>query len=464
MLTSVCCLLFCGVKEVVRLINLAMTGGDMIIPTHVQYVFANAVLLAGLGVAILLLRKKSQVYNYIWLLTYALGAGRFWDLEYRLMLPQLIMIALLLFIAITGSINPKHNASVIVSRVLWFVVLAVQIFMFIVLFNNTTISMAGDMYIAAWMLAILMTMAETIPFLKMYRRFTLPMAGVTFIMFALYLFAPGALIVAEEPLTRIMYYLPAFLQGAAVLCYAIWLHKAEAQEKSRVVARKVALITGRELMADVLTAVIAGLIGVVYVFAFWTVYARDIGVRKQQAEIAYHEIYRWEEYYWGEMNEDDVYVQTKHMEYSIVDLNDGNMPVLFLHTTQPPAIEGFSRVVFYDEETGKPYQVLGFGMNCIGVVGYIPCDEDHEYPIIVFEGDRQAVKYEFIYEVRDQQLIEIAGKIDLPYYGSDVIDTDIYHNPDEYYWNGEPVTIDQYYQNRDSIISGYTEITWLKGA
>ena len=94
----------------------------------------------------------------------------------------------------------------------------------------------------------------------------------------------------------------------------------------------------------------------------------------------------------------------------------------------------------------------------------IPCDEDHEYPIIVFEGDRQAVKYEFIYEVRDQQLIEIAGKIDLPYYGSDVIDTDIYHNPDEYYWNGEPVTIDQYYQNRDSIISGYTEITWLKGA
>ena len=450
--TAVCGFFFSGANAVARLISLCITGGEAVIPEHKLYVFANAALFILSGITMILLQKKTQLFNYIWLLAYALGAGIFWDREYRLMLPQLIMLGVLLFIAITGSINPKHNFSAIAGRIMWLAVLVAQIIMFFVLFTNTAISMASDMYITAWMLAILITLAETIPFLKMYRKLTVIMAIAAFLLLSMYLFAPGALIAAEETFTLLMYYFIGFMQGMAVLCYASWLHTGDYNSKR--------IGTGK----SIITALAAAALGLVFTLTFWTVYARDIGVRKQQAEIAYHEIYRWEEYYWGEMNEDDVYVQTKHMEYSIVDLNDGNMPVLFLHTTQPPAIEGFSRVVFYDEETGKPYQVLGFGMNCIGVVGYIPCDEDHEYPIIVFEGDRQAVKYEFIYEVRDQQLIEIAGKIDLPYYGSDVIDTDIYHNPDEYYWNGEPVTIDQYYQNRDSIISGYTEITWLKGA
>lgn len=452
MLTAVCGFLFSGANAVARLINLCVTGGEAVIPEHKLYVFANAALFILSGITIILFQKKTQLFNYIWLLAYALGAGIFWDREYRLMLPQLIMLGVLLFIAVTGSINPKHNFSAIAGRIMWLAVLVAQIVMFFVLFTNTTISMSADMYITAWMLAILITLSETIPFLKMHRKLTVLMAIAAFLLLSTYLFAPGALIAAEETFTLLMYYFIGLMQGIAVLYYALWLHTGDYNSKR--------VGTGK----SIITTLAAAALGLVFTLTFWTVYARDIGVRKQQAEIAYHEIYSWGEYNWGEIDGYDCYVETQFMEYSIVDLNDGNMPVLFLHTTQPPAAEGFSRVVFYDEETGTPYQVMGSGMNCIGVVGYIPCDENHEYPIIIFNGERQDVIFEFIYEVRDQQMILIGEKFDLPFHESDAIDTDITHNPDEYYWNGEPVTIDQYKQNRESIISGYTEITWYKGA
>ena len=450
-LTAVCGFFFSGANSVARLISLCITGGEAVIPEHKLYVIANAALFILSGVTIILFQKKTQLFNYIWLLAYAFGAGIFWDREYRLMLPQLIMLGVLLFIAVTGSINPKHNFSAIAGRIMWLAVLVAQIVMFFVLFTNTAISMASDMYITAWMLAILITLAETIPFLKMYRKLTVLMAIAAFLLLSMYLFAPGALIAAEETFTLLMYYFIGFMQGMAVLCYASWLHTGDYNSKR--------IGTGK----SIITALAAAALGLVFTLSFWTVYARDIGVRKQQAEIAYHEIYRWREYNWGEIYGMDDYVDVQNMEYCIADLNNGGMPVLFLSCGEPSEAAGFTRIVFYNEETGTPYQVWG-DQNCIYVRGYIPCDADHKYPIIICDGGRQDVLQEFIFEVHDGQLVPLGTKSDMWPWDTDAIEPDVTTKSDECYWNGEPVTLDQYKQNRESIISGFTEITWYKGA
>ena len=51
--------------------------------------------------------------------------------------------------------------------------------------------------------------------------------------------------------------------------------------------------------------------------------------------------------------------------------------------------------------------------------------------------------------------------VDLPYHNSDEIDTSITPNADEYYWNGESVSINEYMTEREAVINDYCDIDWI---
>ena len=172
---------------------------------------------------------------------------------------------------------------------------------------------------------------------------------------------------------------------------------------------------------------------------------------------AYREILS-DEYNWGQIFDRTEMADPAHFDYCIADLSDEMPPVLFIRGGGSSAAEGTTRVVFYDNETGQCRQVWGPG-NCIYVTAYIPKDEDHPYPLIFCSGGRQDVCYEYIYEVRDNDMFLIAQKYDIYPYGTDRIGP--YENTnDKFYLSDTPVNITAYFSFRGRLIDGYTPIEW----
>ena len=184
--------------------------------------------------------------------------------------------------------------------------------------------------------------------------------------------------------------------------------------------------------------------------------------RQHKAEAAFLDIFEHEEYNWCQMQGIDDYVPVDYMAYSIVYLEDGELPVLFLRLPMgyPCNAAGPTRMVIYDEESEQCVQIWGEGANSFGIRGFIRQDEDHEYPLVFADGGRQDVAYEGIFEFRDNELVRIATKFDIYPYDSDLVSE--YHEGhyDEYLWRDEPVNITEYYTQRGMILNGYQKIDW----
>ena len=185
--------------------------------------------------------------------------------------------------------------------------------------------------------------------------------------------------------------------------------------------------------------------------------------RQYRAEKAYMALLEQSQYNWDEIHDSETIVDASTLKYSIVYLDDDSIPVLFLsmHSVGAPyGASGHTRMIIFNEET-KQCEQIEAGGNCVGIVGYIKADENDSYPLVFEYGGRQDILFEHIYEFTGSGLVEVGRMVDLPYHNSDEIDTSITPNADEYYWNGESVSINEYMTEREAVINDYCDIDWI---
>ena len=413
-----------------------------------EYVLSIALLYMLLGLTALIYQQKTRLCSLIWVLSYVVSSRNIWNMNDKktLIVITYVMGFLLLAVVILDIANIKNFVFVIVSRIIWFTAMITQFsIMFYQLFFQE-ISATACLFYASWFYMTLFSMTQTVPFLELFSRSGMILGISSPFLMIIYAFIQSDPII-EEPITKLLYRLPSIVIAITMMTYVMWIRKSNSH-KHRF---------------GVLIGALAMMIGVDFCLAYITVYLKayekDVGVHKMNAQTAFIDQLNQDEYNWMEITGDEEMVSTAQLKYSIVDLNDGSMPVMFLSGGMSYAASGDTRIVFYDEVKQKPYQVWG-NHNSVGVVGYIPSDKEHEYPLIFCKGGRQDLDYEFIYEVRNHNLYLIAEMYDIWPHEVYEIGSDFKHQDDEYYWLGEKVSMIQYQTNRDSICNGYMDITW----
>lgn len=413
-----------------------------------EYVLSIALLFLLLGLTMLIFQQKSRLYSLIWVLSYIVGARSLWNMNDKKILVVLsyVMAFLLLAVVILDIAKIKVRIFMLVSRVIWFTVMIAQFSIIFYQMFFQEIGVSAFLFYGSWFYMTLFTMTQTVPFLERFS-FSGTILGISSpILIIIYTFIQNDLIV-EEPKTKLLYRLPSIAIALTMMLYVIWIKKREsAQKKIDVLSGALAILIGADLCLT-------------YVSVYLKAYNNDVGVHKLNAQTAFIDQLNQDEYNWMEITGNEEMVSTNQLKYSIVDLNDGSMPVMFLSGGMSYEAAGDTRIVFYDEDKEKPYQVWG-NHNSVGVVGYIPSDKEHEYPLIFCKGGRQDLDYEFIYEVRNHNLYLVAEMYDVWPHEAAKIDPEFNHNADEYYWLGEEVSMIQYRNNRDEISNGYVDITW----
>lgn len=449
--------IFSGVRRLYHFFRDYLSGKVLATEEVKMFALSFSLLCLFLGLTMLIDQRKHQIFNFLWMVPYGFCSVSlmYWRSTLiailQLTIPVGLMIVVIAGVVITGF-HIKVRLLMFLCRFFCALLLILQAIVFTLLvqrFDGYRVSTL--LYNAAWVLIVYITMTETIPFLRMNKIISRYLTVNTALLMVLYpAFIKDGFYPMEEPLTKILSFVPDAVLALTFLFYGFWLSRNTENEK-RAGFGKCAL-----------TVLVSALAGLVFTTGYCRVYENDPGVRKYDVRLEYIKMLRNGEYNWMEIYGDGAegYVDGDRLRYLVADLKDGNMPVLFLYGPFLDEASGPTRIVFYDVENQKPYQVWG-NYNCVYVRGYIPCDEEHEYPLIFCDGGRQDVITELIYEVRDQVLVLIAEKQDLYPHDTDEIDPEYTSNPDRYYWMGEEVTIDQYRANRERIAEGYQEIEWL---
>ncbi len=436
-----------GFFELACFINTELSGGFLLDEIR-DYELSIILLFMLLGLTILIFQQRCRLYSLIWVLSYFVGSREVWNMNDKkiFMVLSYVMAFLLLIIVVLDIANVKAWAFMVASSAIWFTVMIAQAFIMLYQMLNQEISTAVTIFYAAWFYMVLFSMTQTVPFMKIFSPTGMILGVSSPILMASHTFLQSNLI-AEEPLTIFLYRIPSFIMAITMLLYVIWIRKSESEQ------HRIDLFSGA-------IAILTGVcIGFGYIAVYRQAYDNDIGVRKLNAKAAYRDQLDQDEYNWMEIAGKEEMVSVSDLKYRIVDLNDGSMPVMFLSGGMTYEASGDTRIVFYDEEKQKPYQVWG-NHNCIGVAGYIPADKDHDYPLIFCKGGRQGLDCEFIYEVRNQKLYLIAEMYDVWPHEIDENDPGFTPKTDEYYWLGEEVSMIQYQNTRDAISNGYVDIAW----
>lgn len=413
-----------------------------------EHVLCLALLYLLLGLTALVYQQKSKLYSLIWVLSYLVSSRTIWNMNDKKILTIIayVIAFLLLAVVILDIAKVNSHAFIVVSRFIWYTAMLAQ---FSILFYQIffqVINAFTCLFYASWFYMVLFSMTQTVPFLKMFSSSGMILGVTAPILMIINMFLQNDYIV-EEPITKLLYRLPGIVMAITMMLYVMWIRKAKIlKHRFDILSGAIAIVLG---VAFCLT----------YIIFYMKAYDNDIGVHKMNAKTAYLDQLNQDEYNWMEISGEEEMVSTTQLKYSIVDLNDGSTPIMFLSGGMSYASAGDTRIVFYDEEKQKPYQVWG-NHSSVSVVGYIPSDKEHEYPLIFCKGGRQDLDYEFIYEVRNHNLYLIAEMYDIWPHEVYEIGSDFKHQDDEYYWLGEKVSMIQYQTNRDSICNGYMDITW----
>ena len=405
--------------------------------------------IAALGI---LLAPRKEVLSFIWvvglfLVEYMITRC---DAEWSFFRAGLcvVVLGLLLLNMILRRVKP----AIVITRFAWLILWAVYavVIVHMIICRGDYGFSAICLYIG-FVTMLLFTMSQTLDALKVFSRVTTPILCIPVLCFLLCMFFPASSPAISSGALRIASKIPMLFVVVSSVFFCIYLVRLRKGEKGKdSKAIKLGLIASA---AVVVTAAIFSLV-------YHGFYEKDIGVRQEKAKQAFYEqVLSQDEYNWGDVYDGEYYVSKDYMSYSIVQLSDDSMPVLFLSDTGVGAAAGTTRLVLYNEDANSVKAVLGEG-NCLYIRGYVKADESHEYPLIYFSGGRQDVSCELIYELRGNELYLLGRSMDIFPYDSPEIDPFYSNASEEYEWNGQTVTWEEFIQLRDQALTGYEEIVW----
>ena len=397
--------------------------------------------------AIILFCSNKWLLNYIWLASLSFADVLVLGLRGNFPIVRFSLYVLTILVLLLNSRMFRGKITAIVTRFSWLTLCvlyaAVIVYMFVnkrdLELNNTKLVL----YIAA-VFMVLYTMAMTMPPLKIFSGFVSKLFFVPAVCVLYTLFSQASGSVATGTAVRLLAMVPLLNEAVSCTAYCLYL--------SFLVKNKKKLMHSFSIKRLILSVPVIFLIAVIFAGNYLKLRNNDLGVRQDKADHAYRVlIYQNEDYNWYDIYGEKSLVKTKDLKSSIVLLSDDSMPVMFLSGGMVSEADGTTRMLVYDEETGKANAVLG-AWPSITIDGYCNADEDHKYPVIYCSGWHMGLKSELIYELQGNKPVLI-GEAQI----NELPESDV---PDEYSWNGQPVTEKDYNAKRDQALKGYKEIDW----
>ena len=428
---------------VCRFISMLQSG------SYEEVLLPVAFTIVALGI---LFAPRIELYSYIWVIDLFLFECMITRCDAEWSFFRMALCIVILGLLVLNIKMLRSKPIIVFTRICWlilWVVYAVAI-VHMVIFRGDFGFSAICLYIA-FVTMLLFTLSQTMETLKVFSRVSSVILCIPALCFLLCMFFPVSTPVISSGVLWIVSKIPMMLVVISSVCFCLYLIRLN-KEGTGKITKSLNLC----MIATVVTIVIAAVFSLVY-HGF---YENDIGVRQEKArQVFYQQVLGQEEYNWGDVYGGEYYVSKDYMSYSIVQLSDDSMPVLFLSDKSVGAAAGTTRLVLYNEDTNSVKAVLGEG-NCLYIRGYVKADESHEYPLIYFSGGRQDVCYEFIYELRGNELYLLGYSMDIFPYDSPEIDPFYSNASEEYEWNGQTVTWEEFVQLRDQALIGYEEIVW----
>ena len=399
-----------------------------------------------LVIAVVILFGIDKIYlNYLWI-TCAIFA------EYYLFQTAdgtMLVISMRLFVVVGIMLffdckKLRVRITVLLLRIAWIALfIAFSIFIAYLFKTYPERFRASIVFYSAVVFMLLYTMAMSMVSLNIFAGFISKLFFVPSLLAVCCAFSTASKGDAKGVLVNILSYVP--LAGEIVSCSAYCLYLAFLNRNKKL---KNDLAVKRPLMAVPVIVLIAA----IFAGNYNSLYSKDIGVRQGKAEQTYRAlIYQNTDYNWYDIYGEKSLVKTKDLTGSIQLLDDDSMPVLFLSGGMVSEADGTTRMLIYDEGSGKAKAVLG-AWHSITIDGYCRADEDHKYPVIYCHGGHMGLVNELIYELRGNEPVLIgAAQI------NDMPESDV---PDEYTWNGQSISKEDYNTKRDQILKGYKEIEW----
>ena len=397
--------------------------------------------------AIILFWSNKWVLNYIWLASLSFADVLVLGLRGNFPIVRFSLYVLTILVLLLNSRMFRGKITAIVTRFSWLTLCvlyaAVIVYMFVnkkdLELNNTKLVF----YIAA-VFMVLYTMAMMLVPLKIFSGFVSKLFFVPAVCALYALFSQAVGSIATGTAVRLLAMVPLLNEAVSCTAYCLYL--------SFLVKNKKELMHSFSIKRLFLSVPVIFLIAVIFAGNYLKLRNSDLGVRQDKADHAYRVlIYQNEDYNWYDIYGEKSLVKTKDLKSSIVLLSVDSMPVMFLSGGMVSEADGTTRMLVYDEETGKAKAVLGAWPGIV-IEGYCKADEDHKYPVIYCSGWHMGLKSELIYELQGNKPV-LVGEAQI----NELPESDV---PDEYSWNGQPATKEDYNAKRDQILKGYKEIEW----
>ncbi len=397
--------------------------------------------------AIILFCSNKWLLNFIWLASLSFADVLVLGLRGNFPIVRFSLYVLTISVLLLNSRMFRGKITAIVTRFSWLTLCvlyaAVIVYMFVnkrdLELNNTKLVL----YIAA-VFMVLYTMAMTMPPLKIFSGFVSKLFFVPAVCALYTLFSQASGSIATGTAVRLLAMVPLLNETVSCTAYCLYL--------SFLVKNKKELMHSFSIKRLILSVPVIFLIAVIFAGNYLKLRNSDLGVRQDKADHAYRVlIYQNEDYNWYDIYGEKSLVKTRELKNSIVLLSDDSLPVMFLSGGMVSEADGNTRMLIYDEESGNAKAVLG-AWNGITIDGYCKADEYHKYPVIYCHGGHMGMLNELIYEFRDNKpfLVGEAQINDLP--ESNV--------PNEYTWDGQKVTEEEFNSKRDQALKGLKEIEW----
>lgn len=216
------------------------------------------------AVIMMVYQTKNELLPLVWALSYFAGAKIFWyqtKEEIAALIPFAMTCVLLFIILLDLTLKIRDRAFAVGTRFLWLIALCVHIGLGVYhVFRTPGYSVASNVYNVAWGLMVFVSMAETMPVLRLFRRFAEWLGILASVLFGTYMLFPAGNLPVENTGSNVWHNMPAVLFALTTLLYVFWLHKA-VPSKQRVRPGKFFLITQ-----------FGGMLGIVLLFGFWHFY------------------------------------------------------------------------------------------------------------------------------------------------------------------------------------------------
>ena len=370
---------------------------------------------------------------------------------FRLADEPLVLVRIVLYFVITvlsllDPLSKRSRAVAVAIRFSWLaLVLAFTAILASMFDNCRQTGKTACVFYAAAVFMLLYSMAMTMLSLEIFSGFVSKLFFVPTVCALYSIVVPLPLGPARSPIVKILRVLP--ILGEAVSCafYCLYLSFLKKHKE---------LSKEHPLKRQILAMPIIILLAVIFTGRYAFLYNADIGVRQENAMQAFRKIiYQKDEYNWNEVSDEEKNVKTSKLSSSLVQLSDESMPVMFLSGGMVDEDDGNTRMLVYNEDTKKVKAVLG-DWNGVEIAGFVKADEEHRRPIIYCYGNQKGQKTELIYEMKYGKPVLIGKAFLYEMTGSEI--------SDEYSWNEESVTREEYNEKKAKALKGYKEIDWKR--